>query len=696
MSANLESKNQEGIMLCQQGRWQEAIACFESVLALTPDAATTQCNLGFALLQVGQLESAIACFQTALNYEPRLFQAHHNLGVALTRQHQWQTAIACFQRALHLVPNFAEAHYNLGTAFIELHQWQAAIASLQHAIQLQPNLAEAHYNLGKALLRQQQFDAAIASFQQALQLKPTYVDAYTSLCQAFYQAGNLSDMYAVATTFYQVCQGTDEPWPSLLLMRAALYRGLQQPALAALTELEAIVYRLAQQPDAVANKTLAGLYPEVLFNLPYLRDDVAANTQLAQLVAHHHFEHCRPSVFVQPSDRPAKPRSTASTLKIGFISHYFNRVSEGWCSRDMMRELAQLNPEIYLYATARFKPDDLTTDFEAASRRFYKPPSLNETIYLEDEQEVLDAIRADQLDVLVDTASVMNVVHPKIMAHSPAPICISWLGFEPPMISRHHYFLSDWHVQPAGVEQYYKEGLIRLPDSFIAVSGFSSDLVDRSAARAAMGISDNQIAYLCMSIGLKFSDNLARAQIQILQQVPNSVLLHKGSGDTDKAGAGSNLIRDIYRRECDRQGVAFDRIRFLGRTQTEEEHRTIYQIADVLLDTYPFNGVTHTLEALWFQLPTVTLVGQQLYARASYSFMRTAGLSEGFAESWDKYTEWGIRLGRDRSLREAIQAQLAKAKQPESLSPLWNPRKFAADFLELLRNLYLNHGETCG
>jgi predicted O-linked N-acetylglucosamine transferase (SPINDLY family) len=687
MAVSADTKNQEGIAFCRQGEWEAAIACFETVLELTPKAATTRCNLGFALLQVGRIETAIACFQTALASDPTLFQAHHNLGVALTRQHHWEEAIACFQTALQLAPNFAEAHYNLGTALMEQHRMAEAIASLQQATQLAPNFAEAYYNLGRALARQQRLEEAIAAFRQAVQLQPTYADAYASLCHALHQSGNLAEMYDVATAFCQICQGIDEPRAPLLLMRAALYRGLRQTALEALTNLETIVYRLAQSTHAAANATLASLYPEILFNLPYLRDDVAANNQLAQLVAHHYFEQRRQTVGSPPGDRQPNIHPKPTQLRIGIISPYFNRVSEGWCSRDILRELAILNPKLYLYATARFKPDDLTTDFETTAHKFYLPPSLDENIYLENENEVLAEIQADQLDVLIDFASVMNVVHPKILHHRPAPVCLSWLGFEPPMISPYHYFLSDWHLQPSGIEQHYAEQIIRLPDSFIAVSGFPCDAVNVTAARAALGIAKHQVAYLCMSIGLKFSEELAQAQVQILQQVPDSLLLHKGSGDTDKAGAGSNMICDTYQRECDRQGVDFDRIRFLGRTRTEEEHRTIYQIADVLLDTYPFNGVTHTLEALWFQLPTVTLVGQQLYARASYSFMQSVGLSAGIAQSWTEYVEWGIRLGCDRHLRDSIQAQLAQAKQSESLAPLWNPRKFAADFLEILHRL---------
>ncbi len=363
-------------------------------------------------------------------------------------------------------------------------------------------------------------------------------------------------------------------------------------------------------------------------------------------------------------------------------------MSEGWCNRDVIREIAILNPNIYLYVTARFKPDDLTQDFLASSQKLFIPPSLNRQVFLDSEEEILQEICKDQIDILVDIDSVLTPIHTKILHSKPAPVCLTWQGFEPANISCQNYFLGDWHTHPIGIEANYYEKLVRLPDSFLSVSGFTCSEIDIASARNSLGVDTNQIIFLCMAIGLKFSKNLVKAHVEILHRVPNSILLHKGSGDTDTTGIGSNIIRDTYYQECLNKGIAFERIHFLGRTATEEEHRTIYLIADILLDSYPFNGVTHTLEALWFELPVVTYVGEQLYSRASYSFMKNVGICDGFAYSWSEYTDWAVKLSEDTKLRKKIKETLRKAKHQESLSPLWNPNKFASDFLEILYSIY--------
>lgn len=77
----------------------------------------------------------------------------------------------------------------------------------------------------------------------------------------------------------------------------------------------------------------------------------------------------------------------------------------------------------------------------------------------------------------------------------------------------------------------------------------------------------------------------------------------------------------------------------------------MYGITDVFLDSYPYNGGTHTLEALWFNVPVVTYKGEQFLSRMGYSFLQGLSIEEGISESWKDYINWGVRLGQDQVLR---------------------------------------------
>lgn len=134
-------------------------------------------------------------------------------------------------------------------------------------------------------------------------------------------------------------------------------------------------------------------------------------------------------------------------------------------------------------------------------------------------------------------------------------------------------------------------------------------------------------------------------------------------------------------------GDAGDRIKFIPSAKKEEEHRAFYGLADVFLDTYSYNGGTHNLEALWFNLPVVTRCGEQSFARMGYSFLQSISISEGIAHNWKEYIEWGVRLGNDSNLRFLIKEKLIQSKQTDNLAPLWNPKKLAEDMYCLLQNL---------
>jgi len=124
------------------------------------------------------------------------------------------------------------------------------------------------------------------------------------------------------------------------------------------------------------------------------------------------------------------------------------------------------------------------------------------------------------------------------------------------------------------------------------------------------------------------------------------------------------------------EGVDLDRLRFLPSVKMEQEHRANMAIADVVLDTYPYNGATTTMETLWMGIPMVTRVGQQFVARNSYTMMMNVGVTEGIAWSNEEYVDWGIRLGTDPALRQEVAWKLRESRKT---SPLWNGRQFAKE-----------------
>ena len=121
------------------------------------------------------------------------------------------------------------------------------------------------------------------------------------------------------------------------------------------------------------------------------------------------------------------------------------------------------------------------------------------------------------------------------------------------------------------------------------------------------------------------------------------------------------------------EGVNDDRLRFLSAVPEEETHRAILGLADIVLDTYPYNGATTTLEALWMGIPIVTRVGEQFSARTSYSALMNLGITAGLAWNNEEYVDWGTRLGQDDLLRKRVSLTL---QRQHHTAPLWKPQFF--------------------
>jgi predicted O-linked N-acetylglucosamine transferase (SPINDLY family) len=255
----------------------------------------------------------------------------------------------------------------------------------------------------------------------------------------------------------------------------------------------------------------------------------------------------------------------------------------------------------------------------------------------------------------------------EILAMKPAAIQATWLGWDACGLPAVDYFIADPYVLPESAQKYYQEKIWRLPQTYIAVDGFEVEVP--TLRREDLNIPSNAVVYLSSQVGHKRHPDTARMQMKIIAEVPNSYFLIKGAGD-------ENTLKTLFFQLAEEEGVERDRVQFLSPDPTEATHRANLGIADVVLDTYPYNGATTTLETLWMCIPLVTRVGEQFAARNSYTMMVNAGVTEGIAWTDEEYVEWGIRLGKDTALREKISGKLLQSRKT---APLWNGKQFALE-----------------
>ena len=361
-------------------------------------------------------------------------------------------------------------------------------------------------------------------------------------------------------------------------------------------------------------------------------------------------------------------------LKIGYISSCFRRHSVGWLARGLFEHSDREKFEIYTYMVAsRLFYDPLKEWYIAHSDKVHQYGLVT--------MDVAEQIYNDEIDILIELDSLTSNTICGIMALKPAPIQVTWLGWDASAIPTIDYYIADPYILPEDAQEYYQEKIWRLPQTFLAIDGFEVSVP--TITRGDLEIPDDAVVYLGSQRGPKYNPQIAKLQMQIIREVPNSYYVIKGFGEQDS-------INRFFFEIAEKEGIPRERIKFISRVKLEEIHRANLEIADIVLDTYPYNGATTTMETLWMCIPIVTRVGQQFAARNSYTMMINAGITEGIAWSDEEYVEWGIRLGKDEKLRQDISWKLRKSRQT---APLWNAKQFTREMEKAYEGMWQRYIE---
>lgn len=519
--------------------------------------------------------------------------------------------------------------------------------------------------------RRPDFAANLAEL--CLKLEPEHSETLRHL-SCFYSNARLhTQAIETAKLFFSNCNNTS--WQlqgSYLILRALLTCGAWLEVEPVAQRHKLLVKDLVQNPPQDLEPSEASLLLSTNFFLPYIQD-IPAETHWLQNQIGKIFQ---ASLQADSSNFVNLPhtntRETTRPLKIGYITHAFTGHSVGWLSRWLLQyhDKEAFKTNLYLIHQNLEEYEWLRDKVEG--------------IYNFDSnyKEIAKQIKADEIDILVDLDSLTLDTTCKALALKPAPIQVTWLGWDASGVPAIDYFIADPYVLPKNAQDYYSENIWRLPQTYVAVDGFEVGVP--TLRREQLEIPSDAVIYYSGQTGYKRHPETVRLQMQILKQVPNSYFLVKGKAD-------KTAVEQFFTHVAEAEGIDPNRLKFLPRDESELVHRANLGIADVVLDTYPYNGATTTLETLWMGVPIVTKVGEQFSARNSYTFMKNVGVTEGIAWTDEEYIEWGVRLGNAPALRQQIAWKLRQSRQT---SPLWNAKQFTREMEKAYKQMWQNYVDT--
>jgi protein O-GlcNAc transferase len=263
----------------------------------------------------------------------------------------------------------------------------------------------------------------------------------------------------------------------------------------------------------------------------------------------------------------------------------------------------------------------------------------------------------------VDLMGHTSYARPEVFALHPSPVQVNYLGYPGTMGADFmDYIIADAYLIPPGAERHYAEKVVRLPDTF-QCNDAKRSAVAQAPSRAEAGLPLAGVIYCCFNNSAKISPATFDLWMQILREVPGGVLW---------LFADHPILQGNLRKEAQARGIDSARLVFAPRTDYPQ-HLARLQLADVFLDTLPFNAGTTASDALWAGVPVITRSGEAFAARMAGSLLHAIGMPELIAASPEEYVALAVRLGKEPEFLAATKAKLAANR---ATCPLFDTGRF--------------------
>jgi predicted O-linked N-acetylglucosamine transferase (SPINDLY family) len=607
-----------GVSLHQQGNHEAAVASIGRALAINPADPSAYSNLALALRNLGRLDEALASLDRALSIRADHVQAHNNRGNVLRAMNRPGEALASYERALAIKPDHAAAQRSRGDVLLDLNRPQDALAAFDRLLALHPRDAVAWNLHGIALGDLGRYEDAVASYDRALAISPQFGEAEFNRGSALL---DLKRHEAAASAFGRLAgHAPEHPFVRGQWLHAKM--------------LACDWDRLGAIADAVVDDVRAGRRSAEPFGFQAISTAPADLKRCAQIFAQARYP-AAPAVW-------RGERYDHRRIRIGYVSGELRQQATSMLMAELFEQHDRARFELFAF-------DNGWSDDSPLRRRIERAFGGTVDITGAGDADAAAMIRAREIDILVNLNGYFGRLRQGVFAHRPAPIQVNYLGFPGTLGADYiDYLIADTRVIPPAEDEHYVERIVRLPDSYQA-NDSTRTIATRTPARAEAGLPDTGFVFCCFNNNYKITPEVFDVWMRLLGAVQGSVLwLFE-----DNAAAARNL-----RREAERRGVASSRIVFASRLPPDE-HLARHRLADLFVDTLPYNAHTTASDALWAGLPVITVSGTTFAGRVAGSLLHAAGLPELVTGSLADYERLALELATTPGPLAALRERLA-------------------------------------
>lgn len=695
-----------GLLALENGQTAQGMEWIEKSLQIQPNQFAAHSNIGNALLSSGQPEQALVRFERALRLKPDYIPALYNKGNALRELRRFEKALASYEKLLRLEADHAKALNNTGLVLLELQRAEEALVVCRRAAELDPRYEGAHENVGAILLKLERAEEALECYDSLLKWAPRDANAWAGRGNALRDSRRWND----ARASYLRALEIDPSHVAALIGHGNVLQLLREPE-AALEEYTKALRHSPGDANTLYNRAdalrelkryeesargfaeLLRLAPDhdyALGNLFHLRMDSCDWRDYGSLCERLYGALAKHRRVINPLslllyDAPELQNSCARAyvenqcpednslgacsahrgpvggrrLRVAYVSADFCDHPVSHLLVGVLEQHDRAGFEIVGVSLSAGDGGLFERRVRGAFDRFVEVTERTD-------REVAQLLRDMEVDIAVDLMGLTQAMRLGVFAHRCAPVQVSFLGYAGTSGAPYmDYLLADEVVIPTRQEHHYTERIVRLPHCYLPNDDRRE--IGVVPTRVAAGLPEDAFVFCAFTTAHKINPTLFDVWMRLLQTVPGSVLWLRSTS----AEAQGNL-----QKEAQARGVEPHRLVFAPHVPSMADHLARHSLADLYLDTVPYNAHSTTCDALWAGVPVLTCMGQAFASRVAASALTAIGLPELITDDLPAYEQKALELAREPVRLQELRGKLAGLR---TSAPLFDTARYCRD-----------------
>jgi predicted O-linked N-acetylglucosamine transferase (SPINDLY family) len=640
-------------------------------------------NNFYKYIQANQINEANNEINKLLQLDPDNFLFLHCYGFILHKQNNFLEAIKIFKKSIALNEEFLENYFDISLCLINLEMKNEAIFYLKKYINYKKDNCDVYNNLGLLYLENNQLDDATLCFNKCISINLGYVKAYNNLGATLFK----KDLIDKAINIIEIGIKFDPKFIDLNINLARCFarKGYYLKAIRILKDLlknnsdDYNILALIGDYHIKAGKILEGfnfldkslkinkdkrLYESKLLN-SFCKEDLDLDNYYNDIDKLKKFYNINNKVKLEN-----KHYFFDKQIKIGFVSADFRAHAVGFQILDVIKNLSEYSElKLYLYYNKSEDDDEITKSFKKLNINWINIIKLSDT-------EVIDKLKHDNLQILIDLSGFTAGGRSNIFYHQPCPVQISWCGYLASTgMEENHYIFADKYSIPLEDESKYSEKIYRLDKTWSVLSK-NYNVIANSNIPA---LKNKFISFGSFNNILKINHKVVSTWSKILCKILNSKLYLFSDNFNEQE------FKSYFEKFFLDNGVRLDQL-FFQPSLERADLLNNYNLIDIALDTFPYSGGTTSLESYWMGVPVLTKKGDYFISKSTESINKNIGLNDWIANDESDYINKAVNFSNNLNTLQSVKTYLLENRETFAI---FDSKDFAKQMFNAFKKLII-------